>query len=365
MEVPAPLHPADPQQDGLSINTLAEALQGPHSAARTAQTQGPALLLLPGSTTPAVFGSPLILPSQFLDSPELPSGEFLKQFSQTLSAAEPLPLDSRQLPPGVHHQSCCQMFWPIQRQFSSTAIDKSSPPATPPQPLYHSVEVSAPLYPADRQQDGLSINTPAEALQGPHSATRTAQTQGPALLLLPGSTTPAVFGSPLILPSQFLNSHELPSGEFLKQFSQTLSAAEPLPLDTRQLPPGVHHQSCCQMFWPIQRQFLSTAIDKSNPPATLPQPLYHTVEVSAPLHPADRQQDGLSINTPAEAPQRPQRHPHSPGLLLPGSTTGCCGGTQGTFHHAPYRGTVSPWSAARAFCMPRCCSCPNSNLAER
>jgi hypothetical protein len=37
---------------------------------------------------PAVFGSPLILPSQFLDSPELPSDEFLMQFSQTLSAAE-------------------------------------------------------------------------------------------------------------------------------------------------------------------------------------------------------------------------------------------------------------------------------------
>ncbi len=42
------------------------------------------------NTTPAqaVFGSPLILPGQFLDSPELPSNEFLTQFSQTLSAAE-------------------------------------------------------------------------------------------------------------------------------------------------------------------------------------------------------------------------------------------------------------------------------------
>jgi hypothetical protein len=36
----------------------------------------------------AVFGSPLILPGQFLDSPELPSRIFLEQFSKTLSAAE-------------------------------------------------------------------------------------------------------------------------------------------------------------------------------------------------------------------------------------------------------------------------------------
>jgi hypothetical protein len=35
------------------------------------------------NTTPAqaVFGSPLILPGKFLDSPELPSVEFHEQFS--------------------------------------------------------------------------------------------------------------------------------------------------------------------------------------------------------------------------------------------------------------------------------------------
>jgi hypothetical protein len=36
----------------------------------------------------AVFSSPLILPGKFLDSPELPSKDFLEQFSKTLSAAE-------------------------------------------------------------------------------------------------------------------------------------------------------------------------------------------------------------------------------------------------------------------------------------
>jgi len=42
------------------------------------------------STTPAqaAFGSPLILPGQLLDSPELPSKDFFEQFSKTLSAAE-------------------------------------------------------------------------------------------------------------------------------------------------------------------------------------------------------------------------------------------------------------------------------------
>jgi hypothetical protein len=35
-----------------------------------------------------VFGSPLLLPGQFLDSPEVPPKIFLEQFSKTLSAAE-------------------------------------------------------------------------------------------------------------------------------------------------------------------------------------------------------------------------------------------------------------------------------------
>jgi hypothetical protein len=41
-------------------------------------------------STPAqeVFGTPLILPGQFLDSPEIPPKIFLEQFSKTMSAAE-------------------------------------------------------------------------------------------------------------------------------------------------------------------------------------------------------------------------------------------------------------------------------------
>jgi hypothetical protein len=35
-----------------------------------------------------VFGSPLILPGQFFNSPELPSNIFLEQFSKTLGAAK-------------------------------------------------------------------------------------------------------------------------------------------------------------------------------------------------------------------------------------------------------------------------------------
>jgi hypothetical protein len=40
------------------------------------------------SAVHAVFGTPLILPGQFLDSPELPSEQFLEQFSRTLSDAQ-------------------------------------------------------------------------------------------------------------------------------------------------------------------------------------------------------------------------------------------------------------------------------------
>jgi transposase InsO family protein len=54
-------------------------LLGLRSAAREDNNTNPAQ---------AVFGSPLILPGQFLDSPELPSEQFLEQFSKTLSAAE-------------------------------------------------------------------------------------------------------------------------------------------------------------------------------------------------------------------------------------------------------------------------------------
>jgi hypothetical protein len=62
------------------------------------------------STTPAqaVFGSPLILPGQFLDSPELSSAEFLSEFSRTLGAAEH--------PPTQHN----------------TAASRAPPPTLPP-----------------------------------------------------------------------------------------------------------------------------------------------------------------------------------------------------------------------------------------
>jgi hypothetical protein len=69
-------------------------------------------------TTPtqAVFGSPLILPGQFLDSPELHSRDFLEQFSKTLSAAEH---------PSTRHNTTaacrrsCPMTWPAHRRCSS------------------------------------------------------------------------------------------------------------------------------------------------------------------------------------------------------------------------------------------------------
>jgi hypothetical protein len=57
---------------------------------------------IPIANTPAqaAFGSPLILPGQFFDTPELPSEQFLEQFSRTLSA------DEHPLFPQTK-QSCC------------------------------------------------------------------------------------------------------------------------------------------------------------------------------------------------------------------------------------------------------------------
>jgi hypothetical protein len=63
------------------VDNLAWVLLGLRAVAREDNSSTPAQ---------AVFGSPLILPGQFLDSPELPSKIFLEQFSKTLSAAEHL-----------------------------------------------------------------------------------------------------------------------------------------------------------------------------------------------------------------------------------------------------------------------------------
>jgi hypothetical protein len=62
------------------VDHLPWVLLGLHAAAREDD----------GTPPPqAVFGSPLILPGKFLDSPELPSKDFLEQFSKTLSATKP------------------------------------------------------------------------------------------------------------------------------------------------------------------------------------------------------------------------------------------------------------------------------------
>jgi hypothetical protein len=68
-------------------------LLGLHSAAREDDSSIPAQALL---------SQPLILPSQFLDSPELPSDEFLTQFSRTLSAAKHYSTSTTQQQPGSH-----------------------------------------------------------------------------------------------------------------------------------------------------------------------------------------------------------------------------------------------------------------------
>ncbi len=94
-------------------------------------------------------------------TPELTSDDFLKQFSWTLSNAE-------------HFSTRCNTAAPAGRRpwlctnCVCLARGKCSAPLVAPQ-----LSVPAPLHPArDRQ----GVNTPAEALQQPHSAASTAKT---------------------------------------------------------------------------------------------------------------------------------------------------------------------------------------------
>ncbi len=90
----------------------------------------------PGRTTAppppqAVFSSPLILPGQFLDSPELPSKFFLYQFSKTLSAAEHTSTKHNTVPA---RQPPLQL--PDDLAFTPTVFMRRDGHVPPLQPLY-------------------------------------------------------------------------------------------------------------------------------------------------------------------------------------------------------------------------------------
>jgi hypothetical protein len=115
----------------------------------------------------AVFGSPLILPGQFLDSPELPSEQFLGQFSKTLSAAEhPSTIDTTPPLPGDRLRSF-QTPWPMPRWCLSGGMDMSRHFSC--STTGRSLLLPPPFHPAYWRQGGQSVNTP------PHSVACAAQ----------------------------------------------------------------------------------------------------------------------------------------------------------------------------------------------
>ena len=174
------------------------------------------------------------------------------------------------------------------------------------------------------------------------------------------STTPAqaVFGSPLILPGQFLDSPELSSSEFLSESSRTLGAAKH---------PPTQHNTADPSARPGGRELSlrETGRPRTADPAALRQALCRPPPVSAPLHPSDRGQDGQGLHIQAEGLQQLNR---TAGCTTPPvasasrplqrlSAAGCDLPTPSELrpciHNGFAAGTVSPWHAARGFCTPR------------
>ncbi len=178
-----------------------------------------------------------------------------------------------------------------------------------------------------------------------------------------GSTpTQAVFGSPLILPGQFLDSTELPPKTFLDQFSKTLSVAEHTvtrhnTTAARRPPPQLPDDLA-----PAPTVFVRR--DGHVPPL---QPLYdgpYTV-IHRSLHHftlrIGNKEDKVSALRlkPCTDPAAPPALPRVRGRPR-FSPAGGRGGPQGTLRSTATsrtaQGTVFPWHAARGFCTPRGCS---------
>jgi hypothetical protein len=175
----------------------------------------------------------------------------------------------------------------------------------------------------------------------------------------------AVFGSPLILPGKFLDSPELPSKDFLEQFSKTLSAAEHS---------STRHNTIATAA-PARRPRLRTyGFHEAGRPrtaasTTLRWPLRHPSPLLASFHAAYRRKGGQGVHPPAQTLHRPHctacaaqgqgppaRHHPLPGF----SPSRERSGPQGTFRLAAANrtasGTFFPWPTARGFCTP----CRNS-----
>jgi hypothetical protein len=178
-----------------------------------------------------------------------------------------------------------------------------------------------------------------------------------------GSTpAQAVFGSPLILPGQFLDSPELPSKIFLEQFSKTLSAAEHT--STRhntaaahRLPPqlldDLARVPTVFVRWDVHVLPLQPLYD--GPYAVIRRFLHHfTLGIGDKEDKVStfRLHRPYNATCAAQGPGRPARRRRFPGF----SPARGRGGPPGTFCHTAAsrtaQGTVFPWPAARDFCTP-------------
>jgi hypothetical protein len=177
-------------------------------------------------------------------------------------------------------------------------------------------------------------------------------------------TTPtqAVFGTPLILPGQFLDSPELPSKDFLEQFSKTLSAAEHP--STRHNTANARRRSC-PTTCPRTNGVHEVGRPCTAASTALRWPLRHPSPLPAPFHAAHQRQGEQGVHPPAQTLHRPHcaacaaqgRGPPACRRPLAGfAPARVCGSRQGTHRTAATRtapGTVFLWPTARGFFTPR------------
>ncbi len=147
------------------VNHLPWVLLGLRAAAREDDGSTPAQ---------AVFGLPLILPGQFLDSPELPSKIFLEQFSKTLSAAEHTATRHNTAVAAAARRPC-----PRTEGVCEAGRTHTDAPADVWQPIHCHLPLPAPLHAAHRRQGGQGVHPQTQALHRPHSVAYAAQGPGP------------------------------------------------------------------------------------------------------------------------------------------------------------------------------------------
>ncbi len=151
-------------------------------------------------STPAqeVFGTPLNLPGQFLDSPKIPPKIFLEQFSRTLSAAEHTTTRhntaaARQPPPPAARRPR-----PRNDGVREAGRPCTAAPAAVRRSLRLHSPIPSPLHAAHRRQGGQGVNSQTQTMHRSCSAACAAQGAGPPVRrrTLPGLPTAGGRGGP-------------------------------------------------------------------------------------------------------------------------------------------------------------------------